>query len=211
MLDLTLYVITDRNLSLGRSHMEVVTKALEGGASVIQLREKGVSDKEFYLEGLKIKSLVSSYGRLFLVNDRVDIALALDADGVHLGQEDLPLPVARGILGQGKIMGMSVRSVEEAKRAAQEGADYLAVSGVFPTETKRDMREALGLEGVSRIREAVDLPLVGIGGIKSHNAGEVIRAGADGIAVVTAVTMAPDIVGACRELLDVIEQARRRG
>ena len=191
--------------------MEVVTKALEGGASVIQLREKGVSDKEFYLEGLKIKSLVSSYGRLFLVNDRVDIALALDADGVHLGQEDLPLPVARGILGQGKIMGMSVRSVEEAKRAAQEGADYLAVSGVFPTETKRDMREALGLEGVSRIREAVDLPLVGIGGIKSHNAGEVIRAGADGIAVVTAVTMAPDIVGACRELLDVIEQARRRG
>ena len=211
MLDLTLYVITDRKLSLGRSNIEIVTKALEGGARVIQLREKGISDREFYLEGLKIKPLVRSYGRVFLVNDRVDMALALDADGIHLGQDDLPPAVARSMLGKGKIIGVSARTVEEAKIAAREGADYLAVSGVFPTETKKDVGEALGVEGVSKIREAVDLPLVGIGGIKSHNAAEVIRAGADGVAVVTAVTMAPDIVATCRELLEVIQQARRSG
>jgi len=191
--------------------MEVVARALEGGARVIQLREKGISDREFYVEGLKIKPLVRSYGRLFLVNDRVDIAQALDADGVHLGQDDLPLPAARRILGEDKIIGISVRSVEEAKRAAREGADYLAVSGVFPTETKRDVEVVLGVEGVRRIREVVDLPLVGIGGIKSHNTGEVIRAGADGVAVVTAVTMAPDVAGACRKLVEVIQQARKEG
>lgn len=211
MLDLTLYVITDRKLSLGRANIEVVAKALEAGASVIQLREKDISDREFYLEGLKIKPLVRSYGRVFLVNDRVDIAQALDADGVHLGQEDLHLPVARRVLGKGKIIGISVRSVEEAKRAVREGADYLAVSGVFPTETKKDVGETLGVEGVRRIRKAVDLPLVGIGGISSHNAAEVIRAGADGVAVVSAVTMAPDIIAACRELLEVVQQARREG
>ena len=210
MLDLTLYVITDRSLSLGRPNIEVVNKALEGGARVIQLREKGVSDKEFYHEGLKIRPVIRSYGRIFLINDRVDIAQALDADGVHLGQDDLPLPVVRKMLGKSKVIGMSVRSVEEAKRAAREGADYLAVSGVFPTETKKDVGATLGVEGVKRIREAVDLPLVGIGGIKSQNAAEVIQAGADGVAVVTAVTMAPDIIGTCRELLEVIQQARRR-
>jgi len=191
--------------------MEVVAKALEGGARVIQLREKGISDKEFYLEGLQIKPLVRSYGRLLLVNDRVDIAQALGADGVHLGQDDLPLPAARMILGKNKIIGISVCSVEEAKRAAREGADYLAVSGVFPTETKRDVGVVLGVEGVRRIMEAVDLPLVGVGGIKFHNAGEVIRAGADGVAVVTAVTMAPDIAGACRKLLEVIQHVRKEG
>ncbi len=211
MIDLSLYVITDRNLSLGRTNIEVAAKALEGGATVIQLREKALSDREFYLEGLKIKPLVRSYGKLFLVNDRVDIAQALDADGVHLGQEDLPLSVARRILGRGKVIGISVRSVEEAKRAVREGADYLAVSGVFPTGTKKDVGETLGLEGVRKIREAVNLPLVGIGGINSYNAGEVIRAGADGVAVVTAVTMAPDIVKACRELLEVVQRACREG
>ncbi|MDH5405587.1 MAG: thiamine phosphate synthase [Candidatus Aminicenantes bacterium] len=211
MLDLSLYVITDRHLSLGRTNIEVVAKALEGGASVIQLREKDIPDREFYLEGLKIKPLVRSYGKLFLVNDRVDITQALDADGVHLGQEDLPISVARRLLGKGKIIGISVRSVEEAKRAVSEGADYLAVSGVFPTETKKDVGETLGVEGVRRIREAVNIPLVGIGGINSHNAAEVIRAGADGVAVVSAVTMAPDVVRACRELLEAVQRARREG
>jgi len=208
MLDLSLYVITDRQFSRGRSTGEVVREALRGGATVIQLREKELSDREIFEEGMKIKPLIKEAGAGFIINDRIDLALALQADGVHLGQQDLPLSIARKLLGAGRIIGISVKTVEEAVRAESEGADYLAVSGVYPTDTKKDVGLIVGTQGIREIRRAVKLPLIGIGGIKIHNAREVIKAGADGIAVVSAVTTAPDIAEACRALKAEVLQAK---
>ena len=206
--DLSLYVITDRRLSLGRSSEEIVERAIAGGATVIQLREKELSDRQLYEEGLRIKEIIGTRDVLFVVNDRVDLALALDADGVHLGQDDLPLGVARRLLGENRIIGVSVQTPEEAQEAEREGADYLAASGVFPTTTKPDVGAVLGIPGLKRIREATSLPLVAIGGINLANVKEVIGAGADGIAVVSAVTTASDVTARCRELLSLVKRAK---
>ncbi|MCD6452201.1 MAG: thiamine phosphate synthase [Acidobacteria bacterium] len=206
--DLSLYVITDRRLSLGRSSEEIVERAIAGGATVIQLREKELSDRQLYEEGLRIKEIIGTRDVLFVVNDRVDLALALDADGVHLGQDDLPLAVARRLLGENRIIGVSVQTPEEAQEAEREGADYLAASGVFPTTTKPDVGAVLGIPGLKRIREATSLPLVAIGGINLANVKEVIGAGADGIAVVSAVTTASDVTARCRELLSLVKRAK---
>ena len=206
--DLSLYVITDRRLSLGRSSEEIVERAIAGGATVIQLREKELPDRQLYEEGLRIKEIIGTRDVLFVVNDRVDLALALDADGVHLGQDDLPLAVARRLLGENRIIGVSVQTPEEAQEAEREGADYLAASGVFPTTTKPDVGAVLGIPGLKRIREATSLPLVAIGGINLANVKEVIGAGADGIAVVSAVTTASDVTARCRELLSLVKRAK---
>lgn len=151
--------------------------------------------------------MVQGTGTLFLVNDRVDLALALDCDGVHLGQNDFPIFETRRLLGPDKIIGSSISTVEQALEAVSQGADYLALNGIFATATKNDLGPPLGLDFIRLVRTLVSCPLVGIGGIKVENAGEVIRAGCDGIAVVTAITQAHNIPDVCARLLEAIISA----
>lgn len=207
-LDYSLYLVTDRGLAQGRPLSEVVRQAVEGGVTVVQLREKQASGRAFLEEAWRLKELLAEYRVPLIINDRLDIALAVDADGVHLGQDDLPLEVGRALLGPAKIIGISVNTVAEAQAAAAGGADYLGVSPVFETPTKTDTPPAVGLEGVARLRAAVEIPLVGIGGIHPANAGAVIRAGCDGVAVVSAIMSAPDPRQAARALREEVERAR---
>ena len=191
MLDYSLYLVTDRTLSLGRSTVEVVRAAIRGGVSCVQLREKGCSTREFMDEARLLKALLAGTGVPLFINDRLDVALAVGADGVHLGQNDLPIADARRLVGNRMIIGISAESVADAIRAEAEGADYIGVSPVFTTPTKMDTAPPLGLEGLREIRRAVSLPLVAIGSIRHDNAAEVLRAGADGLAVVSAIVSAP--------------------
>ncbi|MDI6872717.1 MAG: thiamine phosphate synthase [Actinomycetota bacterium] len=209
-LELGLYVITAADAGRGRDHIDVVRAALAGGADAVQLRDKEAAGGELYRLALEALELVreSGGGPLFLVNDRVDVALAAGADGVHLGQEDLPASVARNILGAGAVLGVSAGSVEEALAAEREGADYLGVGPVFPTPSKPDAGEPLGLEGLRAIRRAVGLPLVAIGGINEENLEGVFEAGADGIAVISAVASAWDMEEAVRRLRRAVDACR---
>ncbi len=208
-MDLTLYVLTDRLLS-GRSHEEQVDQAIRGGATAIQLREKTVPAREVVEIGKRVAAICRSSGVLFIVNDRADVAVACEADGVHVGQDDLPVTAARQIVGSGEIVGASVGTVGEAVRAQHEGADYLGVGSVFSTPTKPDAGTAIGVEEFRRITRAVRIPVVGIGGITADNAGEVIRAGAAGVAVIAAVVGQRDITAAARRLRERIDAARDR-
>ncbi|NLG83206.1 MAG: thiamine phosphate synthase [Firmicutes bacterium] len=203
-----LYVITDRGLAGGRPVGEVVRQALEGGAEVIQLREKTLPTGKMVELAAALKELTQAYGARVIVNDRLDVALAVDADGVHLGQEDMPARIARRLLGPEKLLGVSVSSVEEALRAVEDGADYVGAGAVFPTATKGEAG-VIGIEGLRAIAAAVDLPVVAIGGIDRAKAAEVIAAGAAGVAVVSAVMAAPDPKEAAREILSTVVQAAR--
>ena len=191
MFDYSLYLVTDRTLSLGRSTVEVVRAASRGGVSCVQLREKGCSTREFVDEARLLKALLAGTGVPLFINDRLDVALAVGADGVHLGQNDLPIADARRLVGNRMIIGISAESVADAVRAEAEGADYIGASPVFTTPTKTDTAPPLGLDGLRAIRRAVQLPLVAIGGIDANNAAQVLRAGADGLAVVSAIVSAP--------------------
>lgn len=192
MLDLSLYLVTDRELSLGRETLNIVSAAIRGGVTCVQLREKNCSTREFIDEARAIKQLLEKQERSIplIINDRVDVAMAIGADGVHLGQTDMGLTDARRLLGSAMIIGISAESVEDALRAERDGADYLGISPVFATPTKTDTAPPLGLEGVRAIRAAVSLPLVGIGGIHQENTADVLRAGTDGVAVVSAIVSA---------------------
>ena len=202
-----LYVVTDRALSGGRPLVEVIRRTLAGGAKIVQLREKNLSTREMLQLAAALKELTREYGARFIVNDRLDVALAVDADGVHLGQEDMPARIARRLLGPEKVLGVSVSSVEEALRAVEDGADYLGAGAVFPTATKEEAR-AIGLEGLRAIASAVGIPVVAIGGIDRTRVAEVIAAGADGVAVVSAVMAAADPCEAARKILAAVEKAR---
>ena len=191
MFDYSLYLVTDRTLSLGRSTVEVVRAAIRGGVSCVQLREKGCSTREFVDEARLLKALLAGTGVPLFINDRLDVALAVGADGVHLGQNDLAIADARRLVGNRMIIGISAESVADAVRAEAEGADYIGASPVFTTPTKTDTAPPLGLDGLRAIRRAVQLPLVAIGGINADNAAQVLRAGADGLAVVSAIVSAP--------------------
>ena len=191
MIDYSLYLVTDRALSLGRSTVEVVRAAIRGGVSCVQLREKGCSTREFMDEARLLKALLAGTGVPLFINDRLDVALAVGADGVHLGQNDLAIADARRLVGNRMIIGISAESVADAVRAEAEGADYIGASPVFTTPTKTDTAPPLGLDGLRAIRRAVQLPLVAIGGIDADNASQVLRAGADGLAVVSAIVSAP--------------------
>ncbi len=195
-----IYVITDSRLSLGRTNLEVVRQATGAGARLIQLREKELSTRELVAMGEALLEVTRAAGALLLVNDRVDVALAIGADGVHLGQDDLPANLARGILGPGKIIGVSAESPAEARAGEESGADYLGVGPIYATSTKADAGTPHGPALIGRIKAATSLPVVAIGGIKAQNATEVGRAGADGIAVVSAVVARPDIGRAVLEL-----------
>lgn len=206
MIDYSLYLVTDRSLSKGRSTAEIVAAAVAGGVSCIQLREKSCGTREFLNEALALQPLLKSRNIPLIINDRLDIALAIEADGVHLGQSDMPIGMARKIAGDSLIIGISAESVDDALRAEQEGADYIGISPVFSTPTKTDIAPPLGLEGVRQIRALVDIPLVGIGGINLDNAESVLAAGADGIAVVSAIVSAADPAGAAKKLKTLIDQ-----
>lgn len=209
MIDLTLYVITAEVLDKGRSHLDVAKAAIRGGATIIQYRGKDRSSFQAYEEAEKIRTLCRERGMPFVVNDRVDIALAVKADGVHLGQEDLPLEKAKKIFSQGFI-GASVRTVEEAIEAEEKGADYLGAGPIFPTISKEDAGEAIGLEELKKICQATSLPVVAIGGINVKNLKDVLMAGVAGVAVISAVALAEDMVEATRSLRNLIEEMKKR-
>ena len=208
-IDYSLYLVTDRGLARGRSTLEIVSAAVHGGATVVQLREKDCSTRDFIEQGLAIKEFLKDQGVPLIINDRVDVAQAVRADGVHLGQTDMPLGLAKKILGDSMIIGISAESLQDAIEAEKGGADYLGVSPIYATPTKTDTAPPLGLEGLRQIRKAVRLPLVGIGGLNRDNAAEVIRSGADGVAVVSAIVAADDPQTAADAIKQTIKEAQQ--
>jgi thiamine-phosphate pyrophosphorylase len=207
--DYSLYLVTDSDLSLGRPLARIVRAAVEGGVTCVQVREKACSAREHIERLMAVRALLRERGVPLFVNDRLDIALAVEADGIHLGQTDMPLAMARRIAGDRLLIGISCEAPEDAVEAERGGADYVSVSPVFTTPTKTDTAPALGIDGVRAIRAAVRLPVVTIGGINGTNAAAVIRAGADGICVVSAIVSAPDPCAATRSLRRIVEGARR--
>ena len=206
--DYSLYLVTDRGLSRGRTNMEIIKLAIRGGATVVQLREKHASTREFLNEALEVRGYCREKGVLFIINDRLDIALAVDADGIHLGQDDLPIEYARKFLGPDKIIGISAFNKSEAIEAEKAGADYLGISPIFTTPTKPELDKGIGIEGMKKIRRASKLPMVGIGDLGPSNIYDVIRAGADGIAVVSAIVSADDPEQASKRIKAEIDRAR---
>ncbi|MCS7234535.1 MAG: thiamine phosphate synthase [Armatimonadota bacterium] len=204
--DLRVYVVTDRSFR-GRTHEEVARAAVAGGATALQLRDKRATGRELLLWARTLRDLARRERVLFVVNDRVDVALAAEADGAHVGDDDLPVVDVRRLLGPDRVVGASAGTVEDAVRAEREGADYLGVGPVFPTGTKPDAGAAIGVDGLRAIARAVRIPVVGIGGITADNAAEVIRAGAAGVAVISAVADADDMVQATRRLREAVDRA----
>ena len=203
---LKLYLVTDRDLSLGRSLEEIVREAVAGGVTMVQLREKDAATGEFVELGRRLMSLLKPLGVPLIINDRVDVALAVDADGVHIGQSDMSYADARRLLGPDKIIGLSVENFEDLEAANKLDVDYIGISPVYGTPTKTDTAEPFGLEG---LKEAVRLslhPTVAIGGMNVATAGEVIAAGADGVAVVSAICSAASARDAAAELATIIKQ-----
>ncbi|MGB6064190.1 MAG: thiamine phosphate synthase [Desulfomonilaceae bacterium] len=203
------YLVTDRTVSRGRSTLEIVMAAAAGGISAVQLRAKELSTRILYEEALKIRDFLRSSRTPLIVNDRVDLALALDADGVHLGQNDIPVKIARRILGPDRTIGLSVEQPTQINDEAETYADYLGISPIFLTSTKPELNSAWGLEGLRQARAMTGLPLVAIGSIKLENAREVISAGADCVAVVTAIVAADDPAEATRLLLSEVKAGKR--
>lgn len=202
---LRLYVVSDRDLAGGRPEEDILRAAAAGGATAFQLRGKDWDGNELYQVGRRLAAVSHQLGVLFIVNDRVDIALACDADGVHLGQSDLPLGAARALLGPHRVIGVTASTTEQARIAERNGSDYIGASPVWTTPTKTDTNAALGLEGLEDMCQAVSIPVVGIGGINEKNAARVMRAGAAGIAVVSAVVSHPDPRAASSGLLQAMD------
>jgi thiamine-phosphate pyrophosphorylase len=201
-----LYIITDQQLSAGKSHLQVAEEAILGGADVIQLRDKTATSGELYNWARQIRDLTRKHQIPFIVNDRLDIALAVNADGLHVGQEDLPVSIARRILGPSHLLGVSAGSLAEALQAEKDGADYLGVGPVYEARsTKADAGEPRGLSLVSEIHRQCRIPVMAIGGINLENVAAVFQAGADGVAVISAIVAAPDIRQASLEFKKVIE------
>jgi thiamine-phosphate pyrophosphorylase len=200
-LDLSVYVVLDRDFTAGRPLVAVAEAAIRGGATILQLRDKSSDIQRFYTDAVALQHLARAAGVPFIVNDRVDIALAMDADGVHVGEDDLPVEATRRLIGPGKFLGASAGSVEAARAAIAAGADHLGVGPVYEARaTKGDAGPPLGLNLIRDIAAFSPLPLVGIGGITVENAGAVIVAGASGVAVISAIGLAPDVEAATRAL-----------
>lgn len=188
-----LYAIIDNSIRPDLSNIEIAKRVLAGGAKIVQLRGKGFSSKELLEQAIEISALASEAGALFIVNDRADIALLSGADGVHLGQDDLPIGEARKILGRDKLIGISTHSIEQALKAEQEGTDYIGFGPVFGTKTKADAEEAKGIPALANVKRRVSIPVIAIGGITLENLREVMEAGADGTAVISAIAKADNI------------------
>ena len=201
---LRLYLVTDRALAGGREIEDIVRESVEGGATMVQLREKDIDTRDFIELALRLKKVLAPYGVPLIINDRVDVALASDADGVHIGQSDMPYAMARRILGPDKIIGLSVENFTQIEEANSLDVDYIGVSPVFATPTKTDTAAPFGLEGLRRAVEMSVHPTVAIGGMNASTAADVIATGTDGIAVVSAIVCAVSPRKASRELLDIM-------
>ena len=189
---LHLYLVTDQSSLRGRTLADVLLAALQGGVSCVQLREKALCTRDFVALALAVKDLLAPFDVPLVINDRMDVALACGAQGVHLGQSDMPVALARQLLPPEVFIGLSVESLGDVARAAGQAVDYLGISPVYATPTKTDTAAPWGLAGVSQVRAMTGLPLVAIGGIHQGNAAQVLQAGADGLAVVSAICSAPD-------------------
>lgn len=200
--DYSIYLVTDEACLKGRPLLPCVEEALAAGVTLVQYRAKHADGSKLYAEASALKKLCDKYSVPLIINDRLDVAQAVGAAGVHLGQDDLPCAVARRILGDNFIIGVSAHNPEEAQQAAQDGADYLGCGAVFGTATKQDVAK-LGLENLRAIRKAVTLPMVGIGGINADNYAEVLQAGADGAAIVSGILAQDDIAGTVRRLVKI--------
>ena len=200
------YLVTQESLSDGRTTPEIVSATIEGGIDVVQLREKDRESRERYELGLELRDLTAEAGVPLIVNDRVDLARAIDADGVHVGQSDLPVSVARELLGPDAIVGCSAWTPELAREAERDGADYLGVGAVYSTSSKTvdPEKDGIGPEGVAAVVDSVSIPVVGIGGITRDNAASVIEAGAVGVSVISEITRAEDPTAATEHLNEVV-------
>lgn len=198
--DWTLYLVADVNYAMGRALVSVVEEAVRGGATMVQLRAKGLETREFLELATRMASALKRRSIPLIINDRMDIALACRADGVHLGQDDMPPDMARKLLGKSRIIGVSVNTLKEAREAERLGADYVGLGPIYPTSTKDTDLPVLGPEGIRRIRKKIGIPIVAIGGINAGNAADVMKAGAAGVAVVSAILGSPD---ACKAAADL--------
>lgn len=203
-LDWRLCFIADSEAAAGKDILQLIAEAVAGGATIVQLRGKNWTGREFLDTALKAVRLLGSKKIPLIINDRVDIALACEADGVHLGQDDIPLSYAREILGKDRIIGISVSTPAEAKTAEKSGADYVGAGPVFSTFSKQDVGPVLGIEGLRAIREKTKLPILAIGGISQTNVSDVISAGADGVAVISAITLAANPKREATKLIEAI-------
>jgi thiamine-phosphate pyrophosphorylase len=204
-----LYVVTDEKLSKGLTHTEIARRAIAGGADVIQLRDKTCDCTYLYKCAEEIRDVARAAGVPFIVNDRLDVALQTGADGVHLGQADMPLKFARRVAPEGFVIGISAGTLQEALYAERDGADYVGLGPIFPTQSKSDAGADCGLDLLREVKSRVSIPVVAIGGIGTGNAAAVIAAGADGIAVISAVVSQDDITAAARRLKEIISKSRR--
>jgi thiamine-phosphate pyrophosphorylase len=205
-----LYVVTDRQLTGGRPLSRVVEAALRGGARAVQLREKDLPPRELYPLALEMRQLTQAYGARLLINDRIDVALAVNADGVHLTTTSLLASIARQVLGPGRLIGVSTHTRAEAQAAVEEGADFVVFGPVFFTPSKAPYGQPVGLDALRAVRAVVKSPILAIGGIKPANLDQVLAAGADGIAVISAIISADDPTAATQDLLARLRAASAR-
>ena len=209
-IDWSLYLVTDPRLSERRSLLNMVEAAVKGGAGIVQYRDKESGTRKMVETAKSLCHVCHRLGACFLVNDRVDVALAVGADGVHVGQDDMPIDIARMLLGSGKLIGITVHNAEEIRQAEKEGADYLSLAPVYATSTKSDHQTPLGPEGVKRLAAMSHIPVLAIGGINHSNAAEVVRSGVQGICVVSAILSAEDPLSTARELYNLVKAAKNR-
>lgn len=203
--DYSVYLVTDRDLLKGRKLTEVIEEAILGGTSIVQLREKCASSLEFYEIAKEVKKITDKYNVPLIINDRIDIALAIDASGVHLGQSDIPCSIARKILPKGKIIGVSAHNLKEAEKALKDGADYLGCGAVFNTSTKKDVT-TLSYEGLKEITDNINIPVVAIGGINENNIMTLKGSGINGVAVVSSIIGKENVKGASEKLKELVKK-----
>ena len=204
-----LYLVTDEILSLGRGINYVVEQAVKGGVTMVQLREKELNTRDFINRAIELKKILSGYKMPLIINDRIDVALAVEADGVHIGQTDMPYEYVRALIPGKMILGLSVETMEQAAEAENYDLDYLSISPLFLTPTKTDLYREWGIEGLKEIRRHTEHKIIAIGGINSSNVAEVIKAGADGVAVVSAICSALDPEHESRKLISIIKEIKK--
>ena len=208
--DYTLYLVTNRELMSSKTIEKSVKEAIKGGCTIVQLREKDISSKEFYDIAKSLRKITKKYKVPFIINDRVDIALAVNADGVHVGQSDLSLKNVRKLIGKDKIIGVSCGNLEEAKKAYKDGADYLGVGAVFPTNTKKDAKD-VGIDGLKEIINNIPLPIVAIGGINKENIENLRDINLAGVALVSAIISQKDVKNSAKEIKKIYKNKIKKG
>src|SRR5574344_1064477 len=208
--DYTLYLVTNRELMSSKTIEKSVKEAIKGGCTIVQLREKDISSKEFYDIAKSLRKITKKHKVPFIINDRVDIALAVNADGVHVGQSDLSLKDVRKLIGKNKIIGVSCGNLEEAKKAYKDGADYLGVGAVFPTNTKKDAKD-VGIDGLKEIINNIPLPIVAIGGINKENIEKLRDINLDGVVLVSAIIAQEDVKNSAKEIKKIYKNKIKKG